>query len=132
MSAEVTSQNWRLNLSNRDLMLKYFKINYKMAPKDQPEQKSRTRAVTCMAPGCSNSFYKINDRQRPVHFHKLPLKCCRLSPPPAPPQSSVIICLSPLRLVSSSKASAIGFDVQNLHVCFILRHFPVRNLRVPL
>ena len=28
----------------------------------------------CIAPGCSNSFYKTKDRETHVHYHNLPLK----------------------------------------------------------
>lgn len=48
-----------------------------MAGKDllkQKQNKSKNGGMFRMAPGCSNSFHTVKDRETPVYFHNLPKK----------------------------------------------------------
>lgn len=68
---EVSSREWVLYLStSRSRKINKYRSIKKLAGKDQ----QKNGGTFCMAPGCSNSFCKIKDRETHVHFHNLPMK----------------------------------------------------------
>ena len=74
---DVTSWEWLAHLVKLTIALRCHIHSFKMTEKEEQMKKRLKGGMFCIAPGCSNEFYRVKDQEKPVHFHLLPLK-----PPP--------------------------------------------------